>query len=100
MRDYFSTGSKIDGIGFAMSPDEYFDYVKRDKRNAEPTFPFIGGSAVNSSPTQSFDRYVINFSQMTLDEAEAWPDLMERVREKVKPQRDRLRDTAIGKRMK
>ncbi len=44
---------------------------------------------MNTSPTQSFHRYVINFGQMTLEEAERWPDLLSIIREKVKPERDK-----------
>lgn len=36
-----------------------------------------------------FERYVINFGQMSLEEAERWPNSLAIVREKVKPERDR-----------
>src|ERR1700679_1187804 len=52
---------------------------------------------VNHSPTHAHQRYVINFEQMSLEESERWPDLIQVVRERVKPQRDRLRgDTGPG----
>jgi hypothetical protein len=50
--------------------------------------PYIGGEEVNTSPTQAFNRYVINFGDMTLEQAGGWPDLFEIVRTKVKPERD------------
>jgi hypothetical protein len=65
-------------------------------RNAARIFPYLGGEEVNTSPTQSFDRYVISFGQMPLDEAERWPDLIRIVREKVKPERDKLKDNTDG----
>jgi hypothetical protein len=40
---------------------------------------------------------VISFGQMPLDEAEQWPDLIRILREKVKPERDKLRDNADGR---
>ncbi|MEZ4475066.1 MAG: type IIL restriction-modification enzyme MmeI [bacterium] len=75
-------------MGFTLTPEERDALVARDARNAERIFPYLGGQEVNSSPTQTFDRYVISFGDMSLDEAKAWPDLLDIVREKVKPERD------------
>ncbi|MEA5478034.1 type IIL restriction-modification enzyme MmeI [Pseudanabaena galeata UHCC 0370] len=48
---------------------------------------YIGGEEVNSTPTHSHHRYVINFGEMTEDEARQYPDLIKIVEEKVKPAR-------------
>jgi hypothetical protein len=93
-------GAYILGMGFTLNPDERAALVSRDPRNAERIFPYLGGEEVNSSPTQDFDRYVINFGDMDLDAAERWPDLIAIVREKVKPERDRLNDNPDGRRRK
>ncbi len=82
-------GSIVLGMGFTLTSEEREALVKKDARNAERIFPYLGGEEVNSSPTQSHHRYVISFGQMSLEEAGAWPDLLEIVREKVKPERDR-----------
>ena len=82
-------GTKIYGQGFTLTPEEREALVARDPRNAERIFPYLGGKEVNTSPTQSHDRYVINFGQMSLEEAARWPDLLDIVRDKVKPERDR-----------
>ena len=50
-------------------------------------FPYIGGEEVNTSPTHSHHRYVINFGEMSEDEARALADLMAIVEAKVKPER-------------
>jgi hypothetical protein len=81
-------GSIVLGLGFTLTPDERDRLVAKDKRNAERIFPYLGGEKVNSDPAQSHDRYVINFGQMELEEAEKWPDLFAIVRDKVKPERD------------
>jgi len=91
-------GSVVLGMGFTLTPDERAALVKRDPRNAERIFPYLGGEEVNTSPRQAFDRYVISFGQMELAEAEKWPDLLAIVREKVKPERDKLKDNADGRR--
>jgi MmeI, target recognition domain/Eco57I restriction-modification methylase len=80
-------GSIVLGMGFTLTPEERDALVAKDPRNAERIFPYLGGEEVNTSPTQSFNRYVISFGQMSLEEAERWPDLIAIVREKVKPER-------------
>ncbi len=82
-------GSVVLGMGFTLTPAERDVLVAKSLGNAERIFPYLGGEEVNSSPTQSFERYVISFGQMTLEEAERWPDLIGIVREKVKPERDK-----------
>ena len=82
-------GSMIYGQGFTLTPEERDSLVKQNPKNAERIFPYLGGKEVNTSPTHAFDRYVINFGDMSLEEAEAWPDLLSIVREKVKPERDK-----------
>jgi hypothetical protein len=100
-------GSKVYGQGFTFddanrsvlaSPiSEMERLIARDPRNAERIFPYIGGDELNDHPRHAHRRYVINFGQMSLNEAEAWPDLIRIVRERVKPERDRLReDTGPG----
>jgi len=81
-------GSYVLGMGFVLAPEEREALVTKNRRNAERIFPYLGGEEVNTSPTQSFDRYVINFGEMSLEKAEEWPDLLSIVREKVKPERD------------
>lgn len=89
-------GSKIYGQGFLLSPEEREELIAVDRKNGERIFPYIGGKEVNTSPTQDFHRYVINFGQMSLEEASNWPDLVRIIREKVKPERDKLTKNAIG----
>ncbi len=82
-------GSIVLGLGFTLTPEERDALIAKDVRNAERIFPYLGGEEVNTSPIQSHHRFVISFGQMTLEEAQAWPDLIAIVREKVKPERDR-----------
>ena len=89
-------GCKVYGEGFVLTPGERGALVAHDGRNAERTFAYIGGEEINSSASLSFERFVINFAQLTLDAAEGWPDLMAIVRAKVKPERDLARDNADG----
>jgi hypothetical protein len=83
-------GVKIYGNGFTLTPDERDKLLQSSDRNALRIHPYLGGQEVNSSPTQTFDRYVVDFGDASLREAEQWPDLVRIVRERVKPERDQL----------
>jgi len=87
-------GSIILGMGFTFDDTdtrgvaspiaEMHRLIAKDPRNAERIFPYIGGEEVNNSPTHAHHRYVINFGEMTEEEAHQWPDLIRIVAEKVK----------------
>jgi hypothetical protein len=100
-------GSYVLGMGFTFddgNPDatpiaEMHRLIEKDPRNQERIFPYIGGEEVNSSPTHAHDRYVINFGEMSEEEAREWLDLISIVEDKVKPERMKLNmNTADGRR--
>jgi hypothetical protein len=93
-------GSTVLGMGYVLTPEERAELIAKNPKNAERIFPYLGGEEVNTSPTQSPHRFVISFGQMPLEQAEQWPDLLTIVRERVKPDRDRLRQNSIGKQRK
>ena len=65
------------------------ELIQRDPRNAERIYPYLGGKEINDNPRHASRRHVIFFGGMPLDEATQWPDLIEIVRQRVKPSRDR-----------
>jgi 23S rRNA G2445 N2-methylase RlmL len=89
-------GCAIAGVGFsfddreprASTVAEMHALVAKNERNSDRIFPFIGGDEINGSPTHEPSRYIIFFAGMDLSEAGQWPDLLEIVRERVKPERD------------
>jgi hypothetical protein len=95
-------GSYVLGMGFTFDDTDrdgvaspialMHELIARDPRNAERIFPYIGGEEVNDSPTHAHHRHVINFGEMTEEEARRWPDLMRIVEEKVKPERMAQKD--------
>jgi hypothetical protein len=89
-----SAGTYVLGMGFTLIQEEYEELIARSAANAERIFPYLGGEELNTSTTQDFHRYVISFGQMSLEEAGKWPDLLSIVREKVKPERDRLKENS------
>jgi DnaJ-domain-containing protein 1 len=91
-------GTVLMGTGFVITPEEREVFIKNMPANQRRIHPYVGGEEVNSTPTHSFERYVINFGQIPLEEAQAWPDLLQIVREKVAPEREEKRaDTGPGK---
>ncbi len=81
------TGSKLDAIGFVLTPEEAQILIEKDSRNREVLFPFLNGEDLNSRPDQSPSRWAINFHDWSLEQAETYRDCMQIVREKVKPER-------------
>jgi hypothetical protein len=65
------------------------ELIRKNRRNAERIAPYIGGEEVNESPNHSHHRYVINFGQLTEEQARQWPELIAIVEAKVRPQRMR-----------
>lgn len=91
------TGVSIYGGGFTFDDTDrdgvanpislMHELIRKDKRNADRIFPYIGGEEVNDSPTHAHHRYVISFGDMSEAEARQWPVLMRIIEEKVKPER-------------
>jgi hypothetical protein len=100
-------GSFLLGMGFTFddtdkdgvaSPTSLMrELISKDGRNAEAIFPYYGGEEVNDSPTHEHQRYTINFADMSEDEARKWPDLMQIVEAKVKPERMQLKDNSSSR---
>lgn len=94
-------GSYVLGTGFVLSPEERAALVQKANGDAERIFPFLGGEEVNTSPTQQFDRHVIDFGRMSLSEAGRWPDLLAVLDQRVRPERatnkrDRYREISAA----
>ena len=107
--DYKSfKGTDIYGSGFTFDDDdskgiaspisEMNRVIDADERNAQLIHPYLGGEELNSDPEHKHNRYVIDFGERTLEEASGFPDLIEIVRERVKPYRDDQKRDAIRER--
>ncbi|MHB1345588.1 MAG: Eco57I restriction-modification methylase domain-containing protein [Thermoleophilia bacterium] len=90
-------GSKVYGKGFIfddIAKDAMLNSISdmeavlyHDSNSAEVIFPYIGGAELYTSPIHKHHRYVINFAEMTLEEAQAWPALYRIVADRVLPER-------------
>lgn len=98
-------GSYILGMGFTFDEEnpvatpiaEMHRLIASNPKSQDVIFPYIGGEEVNESPTHAHRRYVINFGELTEAEARAgWPELMDIVEEKVRPERERLSGDGVA----
>lgn len=91
------SGCDLKGAGFTFADDtpgatplaEIERLVARDPNNRARIRPYIGGEEINTDPRQRHRRFVIDFADMTLAQAGAWPDLLAIVAAKVAPRRRR-----------
>jgi hypothetical protein len=89
-------GCDIKGQGFLFddkdplsSPRGLADeLIIRNPKNGECIFDYMSGEEINDTADHTPARKVIFFGEMTLQEAEEWPDLVKIVEEKVKPERE------------
>jgi hypothetical protein len=101
-------GSYVLGMGFTFDDSndnatpisEMERLIAEDPRNQQRIFAYLGGEELNSSPTHEHRRYVINFADMSEEEARAWPELFAIVERKVKPERQRLGENGDARRRK
>jgi hypothetical protein len=89
-------GTKLGGSGFILEADEYAR-LAANPYNRRCLLPLLAGQEVNQSPTQSHERYAICFGSEPLEFAQQFPDLLDVVRTRVKPERDRALDHGPGK---
>ena len=89
------TFDDTDTTGVATSLAEMRRLIEKDSRNGERIFPYLGGEEINSSPSHTHHRYVINFGSMSEAEARRWPDLLAIVEAKVKPERMLVKRKAL-----
>ncbi|WP_437878393.1 Eco57I restriction-modification methylase domain-containing protein [Sorangium sp. So ce513] len=88
-------GSFVLGIGFVFEDgnseatpiEEMHRLIQRDPRNRERICSYVGGEDLNTNPTQTSDRFIIDFGDMPEADARRWPDLMAIIEAKVKPAR-------------
>lgn len=82
-------GSVFAGKGFVLTEKEreYFLNVRED--NGKVIFPFLGGNDLNTSPEFKASRWAVDFRDHPLERCEnEWPEILERIRRLVKPERD------------
>lgn len=92
--DQVYQGSILLGDGFMLATKEAEAMLAINPSLDEVLFPLINGQELNNSPDQSPGRYAINFFDWSQEEAERFPEALDRVVGLVKPEREKVNRTA------
>lgn len=90
------TFDDLDKKGVASSLAEMRQLIAKDRANAERIFPYLGGEEVNENPNHLHNRFVINFNNMPEKDARRWPDLIQIVEERVRPERRKVKRARLA----
>ena len=89
-------GSNVLGLGFTLTTDEADSMRDAEPKTSDVLFPYVIGADLNRRPDISASRWVINFRDWSLDQAERFPRAIDRVRRLVKPERELKRTWRSG----
>ena len=82
-------GYNPNGAGFVLEPAEAHELLAMaDADYSEVVFPFVNADDLVSRADSAPSRWIIDFRQRSLEEAEAFPKALALVRERVKPERE------------
>ncbi|GCF11080.1 Eco57I restriction-modification methylase domain-containing protein [Dictyobacter arantiisoli] len=84
-------GDILRGSGFILEPEEAQSLIQEDEINLECIYPYLDGDDLNNYPDQHPSRYVICFSDKSLDEAKKYPSLLSIIEQRVKPGRNKVK---------
>jgi hypothetical protein len=78
------------GNGFVLTDHDARPLLARAEADySRVVQPYLVGDDISANVDQGPTRWVINFGEMSLEEAGEWPAALDLVRERVKPSRDR-----------
>jgi hypothetical protein len=93
-------GVNTGGSGFLISSAERQELLRACPEAARRLPMFVGGDDINNDPSWESTRFVIDFSDLDLEEARRFQPLMNIVVKRVKPTREQSPDNAHGRRLK
>jgi len=91
-KDIGFQGSIVLGMGFVLDDHEAASLIAADTTSAEVIKRYLNGEDLMERHDLSPSRWVIDFADMPLKDAEAFVGCMARVRSQVKPERAKLKD--------
>jgi hypothetical protein len=80
-------GQKVLGLGFAVSPQLAQDLIVANPQNKDVLYPYLNGRDLNSSPTLSAGRWIIDFQDWPEERASKYTECFDRARRLVRPER-------------
>jgi hypothetical protein len=87
-------GQMLGHEGFLITEDERREILKKDKTSREVMFPYLNGREMLSGDGRP-QRYVIDFQQMTINEASKYRGAFEWVKERVLPDREKKAEEGV-----
>jgi hypothetical protein len=81
-------GSCIMGEAFLLSESKVEGLLKNNNKNSEVISHYLNGESLNNDPNQNSDRWIINFKNLSLEEAKNYIDCLE-ICEDVKIERSK-----------
>ena len=84
-------GCYVLGMGFVLDPGEAAQWIDADPANAEVLLPYLNGEDLNARPDSSPSRWVIDFNDRSEAAAEKYHLPYERLLDRVKPERQKLK---------
>lgn len=88
-------GTSPGGDGFVLSDGEA-ERLRRLDGAVKVLRPLTGGEEVLGPPSRYAGRHIISFGRMSLEEARRWPEVLQIVEERIRPQRLKARDHGPG----
>jgi hypothetical protein len=82
-------GIYVLGLGFVVERSEAEQWIADDPFLSQVVRPYLNGRDLNSSPTQTASRYVVDFNDMSIEQAREYAVPFSRVESSVKPERQR-----------
>ncbi|MDP5339036.1 MAG: N-6 DNA methylase, partial [Nodularia sp. (in: cyanobacteria)] len=80
------------GEGFIVTEQQVSDWIKADSKNKEVLQLFSMGENLAKNPHGKPERWIIDFNDMSIEDASDYKLPFEQIKETVKPQRDNNRD--------
>ncbi|MFM6527352.1 MAG: DNA methyltransferase, partial [Dolichospermum sp.] len=79
------------GMGFIVTEQQVIDWIKADSKNAEVLKLFSMGANLAQNPHGKPERWIIDFADMSLENATDYELPFEHIKQTVKPERDNNR---------
>jgi len=86
-------GDYVRGLGFVLDKAEADYLISKNGDYGDCVLPYINGSDINKGPQIIPDRYVICFYDWDLRHSSRYTDLIKILEERVKPFRDKVKQT-------
>ena len=89
-------GVQPTGAGFEITAETASEWIQKDLRNAEVLKLYSAGSNLTKNPIGEPERWIIDFNDKALEDAETYADVFNHVKTYVRPQRLSSANKALG----